>query len=156
RPQAALEALDEAARIDPGHPAVAAERIELALALDRPQEAVQIAHGFVAAAARDDDAVDIALLFTEASSRMGSTLDARALLDEPRVRACRVSRPDLRAAHLALAVHDHDATALAQALAAEAEFAGPGDVAARVQALLGAAAVLAGALNDPEQAADLY
>ena len=156
RPQAALEALDQAARLDPAHPAVAAERIELALALDRPQEAAQTAHAFVAAAARDDDAVDVALLFTEASSRMGATTDARAVLEEPRVRACRAGRPDLRAAHLALAVHDHDAAALADGLAAEAEMAGPDDLAARVHALLGAAAVLAGALNDPEQAAGLY
>jgi tetratricopeptide (TPR) repeat protein len=156
RPQAALEALDEAARIDPAHPAVAAERIELALALDRGPEAADIARAFVTAAVRDDDAVDIALLFAELSSPLDTAAEARALLDDPRVRVCRAARPDLRAALLALAVRNHDAAALAQTLAGEAELAGDADLGAQVHALLATAAVLAGALGDPEQAAGLY
>jgi tetratricopeptide (TPR) repeat protein len=156
RPQAALEALDEAARIDPGHPVLAAERIELALALDRGQDAADIARAFVAAATRDDDAVDIALLFAELSSRLDAAAEARALLDEPRVRACRAARPDLRAVLLALAVRNHDAAALADAFAGEAEIAGDADVAAYVHAVQAAAAVLAGALGDAEQGAELY
>ncbi len=155
RPQAALEALDEAARIDPAHAAVAVERIELALALDRGPEAVETARAFIAAAARDDDAVDVALLFAEIG---GSTqaVEAAALLEEPRVRACRPSRVDLRAAQLAIAVRNHDPAALAEVLGGEAEVVPEDDQAARVHALIAAGAVRAAASGEVEAAADLY
>ncbi len=133
RPQAALEALDEAARLDPAHPAVAAERIELALALDRGPAAAEIVRDFIAAAARDDDAVDVALLFAEISGP-GEAAQAAALLEEPRVLACRRSRVDLRAAQLAIAVRNHDPAALAEAFAGEAEAVAADDGPARVHA----------------------
>ncbi|HVY38528.1 MAG TPA: hypothetical protein VHM31_11350, partial [Polyangia bacterium] len=154
RPQAALEALDEAARLDPAHPAVAAERIELALALDRGAAAAEIVRDFIAAAARDDDAVDVALLFAEIAGP-AETAEASALLEEPRVLACRARRVDLRAAQLAIAVRNHDAAALAEALAGEAE-AAPAEGAARVHALIAAGAVRAAALGEADAAAELY
>ncbi len=65
-PEAALETLDEAARLDPTHPLVAAERLELALALDRRDAADEIARAFLVVAERDDEAVDFALVYAEA------------------------------------------------------------------------------------------
>ena len=155
RPQAALEALDEAARLDPAHPAVAAERVELALALDRGAAAAEIVRDFIAAAARDDDAVDVALLFAEISGP-AEAAEAAALLEEPRVLACRPSRVDLRAAQLAIAVRNHDPVALAEALAGEAEAVAADDGPARVHALIAAGAVRAAALGQVDAAADLY
>lgn len=155
RPQAALEALDEAARIDPAHPGVAAERIELALALDRGTIAADAARTFIATAARDDDAVDVGLLFAETCGP-GEVGEAAALLEEPRVRACRGWRADLRATQLAIAVRNHDPAALAEALAGEAELVPEDDVTTRVHALIAAGAVRAAALGQVEDAAGLY
>jgi tetratricopeptide (TPR) repeat protein len=155
RPQAALEALDEAARLDPTHPGVAAERVELALALDRGAAAAQIVRDFVGAASRDDDAVDVALLFAVIAGPTEAA-DAAALLAEPRLLACRGSRVDLRAAQLAVAVRNHDPAALAAALISEAEAAPGTDGPARVHALIAAGAVRASALGEVDAAADLY
>ncbi|HVV16679.1 MAG TPA: tetratricopeptide repeat protein [Polyangia bacterium] len=155
RPQAALEALDEAARLGPAHPAVAAERVELALALDRGAVAAEIVRGFIAAAARDDDAVDVALLFA-AICGPAEAAEAAALLEEPRVLARRPSRVDLRAAELAIAVRNHEPAALAEALAGEAEAAPAEDGPARVLALIAAGAVRAAALGEADAAAELY
>jgi len=155
RPQAALEALDEAARIDPAHPGVAAERIELALASDRGAVAADTARAFIAAAAREDDAVDVALLFAETCGPADAA-EAAALLEEPRVRACRAWRADLRAAQLAIAVRNHDPAALAEALAGEAELVPADDPTTRVHALVAAGAVRAAALGQVDDAAGLY
>jgi len=155
RPQAALEVLDEAARLDPAHPGVAAERIELALALDRGTVAADTARAFVAAAARDDDAVDLVLLFAETCGP-GESAEAAALLEEPRVRACRAWRADLRAAQLAIAVRNHDPAALAEALGGEAELVPEDDLTTRVHALVAAGAVRAAALGQVEDAAASY
>ncbi len=155
RPQAALAALDEAARLDPAHPAVAAERVELSLALGRGAAAAAIVRQFIPAAARDDDAVDVALLFAEISGP-AETAEAAALLKEPRVLGCRPARLDLRAAQLAIAVRDHEPSALAEALAGEADTVPQEDLPARVHALVAAGAVRAAALGEVDAAADLY
>src|SRR5579871_3290222 len=60
-PEAALDVLDGAARIDPAHPLVAADRIALALALGRLDAADEVVRAFVVAAGDDDEAVDLAL-----------------------------------------------------------------------------------------------
>jgi tetratricopeptide (TPR) repeat protein len=155
-PEAALAALDEAARLDPTHPLVAAERLELALALDRPEAAAEIARGFVVAAARDDEAVDFALAYAETVFDPANPDAAVEILQTPRVRACRPARADLRALELALAVVRRDTRALSDAFAAEADPETHADGGSKVSALIAAAALRAASLGQTDVAADLY
>ena len=155
-PEAALEALDEAARLDPTHPVVAAERLELALLLDRRDAAGEIARAFLVAAEHDDEAVDFALVYAEAIFDPASPDPAVELLQSPRVQACRASRADLRALELALAVVRRDPAAVADAFAAGADAQTHADSGSKVAALVAAGAVRAGALGQTEVASDLY
>ena len=155
-PEAALEVLDEAARLDPTHPLLAAERIEIALALDRREAAGDVARAFVADAARDDEAVDLALATAEAIFDPANPDPAIEILQTPRIRARRGVRSDLRAAELAIAVRRGDPRALAEAFAAEADGETAGDGASKSAALIAAAAIHAGPLGETEAGADLY
>src|SRR6185312_5906656 len=155
-PEAALEALDEAARLDPAHPGVASERVALALALDRPEAADETAHAFLVAAGGDDEAVDFALAYVESIFAGGGAERAREILQTPRVRGRCAARADLRALELALAVARHDEQALSDAFAVEAGGDVDSDAASKVSALTAAAAVRAGPLGETEVAADLY
>ncbi|HTB56519.1 MAG TPA: hypothetical protein VLC06_01525 [Polyangia bacterium] len=155
-PEAALEALDEAARLDPTHPLVAAERLELALALDRRDAAGEIARAFVLAAARDDEAVDFALVYAESIFDPASPDAAVEILQVPRVRACRGARADLRALELALAIVRRDPRALADAFAVGADAETHADVGSKVAALIAAGAVRGGPLGQTDTAVDLY
>jgi hypothetical protein len=155
-PEAALEALDQAARLDPAHPLVAAGRLELALALDRRDAAGEIARAFVLAAARDDEAVDFALGYAEAIFDPTNPDAALELLQTPRVQQCRPARADLRALELALAVVRRDTTALADAFARGADAETHADSGSKVAALAAAAAIRAVALGQTDVAADLY
>jgi len=155
-PEAALEALDEAARLDPTHPLLAAERLELALALDRRDAAGEIARAFVVAAAHDDEAVDFALLYAESIFDPSNSDAAVEILQAPRVQACRAARADLRALELALAVVRRDPRALADAFAVAADAETHADVGSKVAALIAAGAVWAGPLGQTELAVDLY
>ena len=155
-PEAALEALDEAARLDPAHPGVASERVALALALDRPEAADETAHAFLVAAGGDDEAVDFALAYVESIFAGGGAERAREILQTPRVRGRCAARADLRALELALAVARHDERALSDAFAVEAGGDVDSDAASKVSALTAAAAVRAGPLGETEVAADLY
>jgi Tfp pilus assembly protein PilF len=152
----ALQALDEAARLDPAHPLVAAERFELALQLGRVERADQIARAFIAAARDDDDAVDFALAYAEAAIRSGRSAAAGEALRTPRVECCRWRRADLRAFELAIAVQQRDAAALANAFAAEAAVDLRADARSKTAALLAAGALRASALGELDAAADLY
>ena len=120
-PEAALEALDEAARLDPTHPLVASERLELALALDQRDVAGEIARAFLLAAERDDEAIDFALIAAEALFDPARPDAAVEILQTPRVQASRPARADLRALELALAIVRRDPRALAAAFAFGAE-----------------------------------
>ena len=155
-PEAALEALDEASRLDPTHPLVAAERLELALALDRRDAAGEIARAFLLAAEREDEAVDFALLYVEAIFDPRSPDAALEILQTPRVQACRPARADLRALELALAVVRRDPAALADAFAGGADAETHADSGSKVAALVAAAAIRAGALGQTDVATDLY
>ena len=113
--------------IDPAHPLLAAERIELALALDRREAAGEIAQAFVGGAERDDEAVDLALAYAEAIFDPAHRDPALEILQAPRVRARLPARANLRATELAIAVVKHDARGLAEAFAAEADAGTEGD-----------------------------
>jgi cellulose synthase operon protein C len=155
-PEAALEALDEAARLDPGHPLVAAERIDLALALDRRDVAGEIAQAFIVGAARDDEAVDLALGYAETIFDPANPDPALEILEAPRIRARRPARAALRATELAVAIMRHDSQALAEAFAAEADAETGADGGSSTAALIAAGAVHAGPLGETDVAADLY
>jgi hypothetical protein len=155
-PEAALETLDEAARLDPTHPLVASERLELALALDRPDAAAESARAFLLAAERDDEAVDFALVCAEAIFDPASPDAAVEILQTPRVQASRSARADLRALELALAVVRRDPGALAEAFAFGADAETHADAASKVTALIAAGAVRAGPLGQTDVAADYW
>jgi tetratricopeptide (TPR) repeat protein len=152
----ALAALTEAARLDPAHPLVAAQRFELALGLDRLETADQIARAFVGAAASDDEAVDFALGYAEVRIRAGRADAAREVLRTPRIRARRSARVDLRAAELAIAVRQRDPAALAEAFADEAAPELGGDERAQGSALVAAGALRGSRLGEPAAAEDFY
>ena len=155
-PEAALETLDEAARVDPTHPLVAAERFELALALDRRDAADEIARAFLVVAERDDEAVDFALACAEAIFDPARPDAAVEILQTPRVQACRPARADLRALELALALVRRDPRALADAFTVGADTETHADTGSKVGALIAAGAVRAGPLGQTDVAADLY
>lgn len=157
-PEAALEALDEAARLDPAHPLLAADRIDLALALDRRETADEIARGFLLAAGDDDGAVDFALAYAETIFDPADPDRVVEILQTPRVHGRRPARADLRAFELALAIVKRDSKALSEAFAAEgeAEIEAGTDAGSKVSALIAAGAVRAGPLGQTDVAADLY
>ncbi|HSY41101.1 MAG TPA: hypothetical protein VLA79_16290, partial [Polyangia bacterium] len=155
-PEAALEALDEAARLDPTHPLVASERLELALALEQRDVAGEIARAFLLAAERDGEAVDFALVAAEALFDPARPDAAVEILQTPRVQAARPARADLHALELALAVVRRDPRALADAFALGAEAETHADAGSKVAALIAAGAVLAGPLGQTDIASDLY
>jgi tetratricopeptide (TPR) repeat protein len=155
-PEAALEALNEAARLDPTHPLVAAERIYLAVELDRLELAGEIARAFVAAAASNTEAVDLALAYAETAVRAGRVDAATEILRAPRVWSCRSAHVDLRAFELAIAIRQREAGALADALSAEAGSEMPTDERSKLSALVAAGAIRDSALGETKVAEDLY
>ena len=157
-PEAALATLDEAARLDPAHPLLAADRVDLALALDRRETADETARGFLLAAADDDEAVDFALAYAETIFDPANPDRVVEILQTPRVHARRPARADLRAVELSLAIVKRDSKALSEAFAAEAEAETDDDQGAgsKVSALIAAGAVRAGPLGQTDFAADFY
>ena len=158
-PGVALESLDEAARLEPTHPIVALERLQLAAALGRGDVVDAMAAEMLDVAADDDQAVDVALLHAELASRGGRDAAARATLAHARVQARRGERGDLRALELALAVRHRDAEALHAALVDEAGRATGrvgADVAAAAGALVAAGAIRQWRLDDAAGAEQLY
>ena len=158
-PGVALESLDEAARLEPTHPIVALERLQLAAALGRGDVVDAMAAEMLDVAADDDQAVDVALLHAELASRGGRDAAVRATLEHARVQARRGERGDLRALEMALAVRRRDAEALHAALVDEAGRATGrvgADVAAAAGALVGAGAIRQWRLDDVAGAEQLY
>ncbi len=154
--EAALEALNEAARLDPAHPLVAAERLELAMELNRFEAAAEIARAFVTAAASDDEAVDLALAHAETAIRVGRADVAAELLSGPRVRRRRPARVDLRALELAIAVRKRDVAGLADGLASEADDGVGTNERWQLSALVSAGAIRGAALGESATAEALY
>jgi len=158
-PTEALASLEEAARLDPAHPAVAADRLQLVEALSGAPAADALAPELIAQAGSDDEAVDLALLHAEIALRGGRDIAAGASLEIARVREQRGARADLRALEMVLAVRARDATALHDRLLAEAEQAagkGPGEAASAADAFVASGAIQQWRSNDPAAAEVLY
>jgi tetratricopeptide (TPR) repeat protein len=158
-PAEALASLEEAARLDPGHFAVAADRLRLVDALAGGAAADALALELIAQAASDDEAVDLALLHAEMAIRAGRDAAAAATLALPRVRGQRGARVDLRALELVRAVRGRDANALHDALLAEADHAtgkGAGEAASAADLLVAAGAIRQWRLDDLAGAEALY
>ena len=158
-PAEALASLEEAARLDPGHPVVAVERLQLVESLSGGAAADALAPELIAQAASDDEAVDVALFHAELALRAGRDAAAVASLELPRVVGQRAGRADLRALAFVLAVRARDATALHDAFVAEAEHAagkGPGEPLSAADALVAAAALRQWSLKDKAGAEALY
>ncbi len=158
-PMDALASLEEAARLDATHPVVAMDRLRLVESLSGGADADALAPDLITRMAGDDDAVDLALLHAETAIRAGRDSAAAATLALPRVRERRGARADLRALEMVLAIRARNATALHDALLAEAEYAagkGPGEAASAADALVAAAAIKQWRLADPSGAEALY
>ena len=155
----ALASLDEAAKLDAGHPLVAADRLQLCEIVTGGPAADALAPDLIAQAATDDDAIDLALLHAEIALRAGRDAAAAASLATPRVHDHRGARADLRALELALAIRGRDAAALQAGFLGEADLAagkGPGEAASAADALVAAAAIRQWRLDDPAEAEALY
>jgi tetratricopeptide (TPR) repeat protein len=158
-PGEALASLEQAARLDPAHPLVAADRLQLSEAVSGGAAADALAPELIAQAGSDDDAVDVALLHAELALRAGRDGAAAASLATPRVRGQRGARPDLRALELVLAARARDAGGLHDGFVAEAEQAagkGAGDAASAADALVAAGAIRQWRSHDPAGAEALY
>jgi tetratricopeptide (TPR) repeat protein len=158
-PAEALASLEEAARLDPAHPVVAVDRLQLLETLSGAAAADALIPDLIAQAASDDDAVDLALLHAETAIRGGRDAAAAASLSIPRVRERRGARADLRALELVLAIRARDASALHDGFLAEAEYAagkGPGEAASAADALVAAGAIKRWQLADPAAAEALF
>jgi hypothetical protein len=158
-PGAALASLEQAARLDPAHPLVAADRLQLTEAVTGGAAADAVAADLIAQAGTDDDAVDVALVHAELALRAGRDAAAAASLAAPRVRGQRGARADLRALELVLAARARDAGGLHDAFLAEAEQPagkGAGDAASAADALVAAGAIRQWRSNDPAGAEALY
>jgi len=156
--EAALEALDEAGRLDPTHPLVSAERITLGERLGRGDAVDALARELVAAAGSDDAAVDLALSAAGVALRAGRDAAGGACLEAPGVAARRGARADLRAFELALAIRRRDGVAVASTVAAQADTGGAGadDARARANALAAAGAIRQWAIGDAPGAEELW
>jgi tetratricopeptide (TPR) repeat protein len=158
-PADALASLEEAARLDPAHPLVAADRLQLVEAQGSGAGADALALELIAQAASDDEAVDLALLHAELALRAGRDAAAAASLQQPRVRERLSARADLRALGLVVAIRARDATALHDGFLAEAEHAagkGVGEAASIADALVAGAAIRQWRLKDLPGAEALY
>ena len=155
----ALASLEDAARLDPAHLAVAMDRLLLVEAQTGGAAADALAPALIADAATNDDAVDLALLHAEAAVRGGRDAAAAASLSAPRVRERRGARADLRALELVLAFRARDAAAAHDGFVAEADHAagkGPGEAASAADALVAAGAIKQWRLKERAAAEALY
>src|SRR5262245_6301566 len=158
-PADALASLEQAAQLDPAHPAVAADRLQLVETLSGGAAADALAPVLIAQAGTDDEAVDLALLHAEIALRAGRDAAATASVEIARIRQPQGARADLRALEMVLAVRARDATALHDRLLAEAEQAsgkGSGEAASAADAFVAAGAIQQWRSNDPAAAEVLY
>ena len=153
-PKGALEALEGAARLAPGHALIAAELIDLAAELDRFDVIERVVARFEAAAGRNVERVQaLALRQVTALGRAGRLAEAVAALDASPGLKRAAGQPAVFGLRVALLARARDARGLVEAFAAEGARAGG---AAGARALVFAATVRQWWADDPAGAEDLY
>ena len=152
-PRGALEALEGAARLEPGHTVVALELVELAAAQGRFDVVERAVARFEGATRSPERAQALALAQVAALGRAGRVAEALAILDSwPGLKRA-AGQPAVFGLRVALLARGHDAEGLAAAFAAEGARAGG---AAGARALTFAAAVRQGWADDAAGAEELY
>ncbi|HEV3030986.1 MAG TPA: tetratricopeptide repeat protein [Polyangia bacterium] len=153
-PRGALEALEGASRLAPGHALVAAELIDLAAEQDRFDVVERVVARFEAVAGRNGERAQVlALRQVAALGRGGRVAEALAALEAtPGLRRA-AGQPEVFGLRVALLARARDAHALADAFAAEGARAGG---AAGARALVFAAAVRQWWADDAAGAEELY
>jgi tetratricopeptide (TPR) repeat protein len=153
-PKAALEALEGASRLAPGHRLVAMDLMDLAEQQDRFDVIARVVARFEAAMGRDSErAQTLALRQVEALGRAGHIPEALAVLDESPGLVRAAGKPAVFGLRAALLARARDAQGLAEAFATEAARLGG---AAGARALVFAAAVRQWWADDPAGAEELY
>ena len=153
-PKGALEALEGAARLAPGHALVAAELIDLAAELDRFDVIERVVARFEATPGRSAErAQALALRQVTALGRAGRLAEAVAALDASPGLKRAAGHPSVFGLRVALLAHARDAQGLVEAFAAEGARAGG---AAGARALVFAAAVRQWWADDAAGAEELY
>lgn len=121
----ALEALEGAARLAPGHALVAADLVDLAAELERFDVVERVVTRFAGTAGRDDErAQALALRQVAALGRAGRLGEALAALETAPALKRAAGQPAVFGLRLALHVRARDAVGLAAALEADAARAG--------------------------------
>ncbi|HTA21816.1 MAG TPA: hypothetical protein VK989_21125, partial [Polyangia bacterium] len=153
-PKGALEALEGAARLSPGHALVAAELIDLAAELDRFDVIERVVARFEATPGRSAErAQALALRQVTALGRAGRLAEAVAALDASPGLKRAAGQPAVFGLRVALLARARDAQGLVDAFAAEGARAGG---AAGARALVFAAAVRQWWADDAAGAEELY
>ena len=152
-PRGALEALEGAARLQPGHALVATELVELAAAQDRFDVVERVVARFEAASRSPERAQVLALAQVAALGRGGHLGEALAALDASPGLKRAAGQPAVFGLRVALLARARDAQGLAAAFTAEGARAGG---AAGARALVFAAAVRQWWADDPAGAEELY
>jgi tetratricopeptide (TPR) repeat protein len=153
-PRGALEALEGAARLAPGHPLVAADLIDLAEPQGRFDVIERVVTRFEAAAGRDADrAQALALRRVRALGRADRVAEALGALDTSPVLKRAAGQPAVFGLRVALLARARDADGLAAAFAAEGARLGG---AAGARALAFAGAVRQWWADDAAGAEELY
>ncbi len=153
-PKGALEALEGATRLSPGHALVAAELIDLAAELDRFDVIERVVARFEATPGRSPErAQALALRQVTALGRAGRLAEAVAALDASSGLKRTAGQPAVFGLRVALLARSRDAQGLVEAFAAEGARAGG---AAGARALVFAAAVRQWWADDAVGAEELY
>jgi hypothetical protein len=152
-PRGALEALEGAARLQPGHALVAAELVELAAGQERFDVVARVVARYEAAGRSPERAQTLALAQAAALGRRGRLAEALAALDASPTLKRAAGQPAVFGLRVALLVQARDAEGLSAAFAAEGARAGG---AAGARALAFAAAVRHSWADDPAGAEELY
>jgi tetratricopeptide (TPR) repeat protein len=153
-PRGALEALEGAARLAPGHALVAAELVELAAELDRFDVVERVVARFEAAAGRNDERAQVMeLRQVRALGRGGRVGEALEVLDRSPVLKRAAGQPAVFGLRVALLARSRDAQGLVAAFAAEGARAGG---AAGARSLVFAATVRQWWADDAPGAEELY
>jgi tetratricopeptide (TPR) repeat protein len=152
-PRGALEALEGAARLEPGHALVALELVELAAAQGRFDVVERVVARFDGATRSPERAQALALAQVAALGRGGRVAEALAVLDTSPGLKRAAGQPGVFGLRVALLVRARDADGLAATFAAEGARAGG---AAGARALAFAAAVRQWWADDAAGAEELY
>jgi cellulose synthase operon protein C len=153
-PRGALEALEGAARLAPGHALVASELLDLAAELARFDVIERVVARFAASAGRDDARTQaLALRQVRILGRAGRFEEALAVLDGSPGLKRAAGQPAVFGLRVALLARARDATGLVAAFAAEGARQGG---AAGARALVFAATVRQWWADDPAGAEELY